>query len=90
MMYRPEQVAKITNTRNIHINNKAQSSEVQIDNTWSWAQAKNQPHDLIGKGMLFHSVGAATATAQSPLSLSLDCGIARNLKSADLGDLEVK
>ena len=30
--------------------------------------------DLIERGMLFHSLGAATAKAQSPLDLSLDWG----------------
>lgn len=34
MLYKPEQEAKITNTRNTDMNNKAQSSLAQIDNAW--------------------------------------------------------
>ena len=45
---------------------------------------------LMGRGMLFHSLGAATAKARSPLSLSLDCGIVSSPKSADLRDLEIE
>lgn len=43
--------------------------------------------DLIGRTMLFHSLGAA-ANVQSTLSLSLDHGTDRCPKSADLWDLE--
>ena len=46
--------------------------------------------DLIGWGMLFHNLGAATAKARSPLSFSLEHRTARSPKSADLRDLEVE
>ena len=39
--------------------------------------------DLIGKGMLFHSLGGAKV--QSPLSLNLDHRTVKNPKSADRG-----
>lgn len=37
--------------------------------------------DLLGRGLLFHSLGATTAKAQPTLSLGLDCGAARSPKS---------
>ena len=45
--------------------------------------------DLIGMGMLFHSLGATTAKARSPLSLSFDRGTAKSPESANLRDLKV-
>ena len=44
--------------------------------------------DLIGRGMLFHSLGTATAKVWPLLDLSLDIGATRSLKSADLRDPE--
>lgn len=46
--------------------------------------------DLKERGMLFHSLGAATTKAQSPLSLHFVCGTNRRPKSANLRDLEVE
>ena len=46
--------------------------------------------DLIERGMLFHSLGAATAKARSPLDLSLDWGTARSPKLDDLRGLAVE
>ena len=46
--------------------------------------------DLIERGMLFHSLGAATAKARSPLDLSLDWGTARSPKLDDLRGLVVE
>ena len=43
--------------------------------------------DLIERGMLFHSLGAATAKARSPLDLSLDWGTAKSPKFDDLRGL---
>ena len=66
-LYRPEQVAKITNTRNTDINNKAHSSQAQIDNTWAEAQAKN-PMTVSRKQYLvfiFELTSSAALTACS-------------------------
>ena len=39
--------------------------------------------DLIERGMLFHSLGAATAKARPPLDLGLDWGTARSSPKLD-------
>ena len=46
--------------------------------------------DLIERGMLFHSLGAATAKVWSTLDLSLGRGTARSPKLDNLRDLSVE
>ena len=46
--------------------------------------------DLIERGMLFQSLGAATAKARSPLDLNFDWGTASSPKLDDKRGLEVE
>ena len=46
--------------------------------------------DLIERGMLFHSLGAATAKLRSPLDLSFGWGTARSPKLDNLRGLAVE